>query len=469
MRSAGLLALCLVSPLARGQGLDAREPALWRRAASKDQAALEALALKAEGDTDVHLLGRLALQLPYKPMVRSGASALLARMKAGFDPLATPDSAGADLMLLESLAPTALPARASLSRLLERIENLAPEVGAPMLQQAQALGSKEARGAFGLRLLQGRGVKKDPDAGFAMVMASDSTRAAVLAGELMEAQDPARAAKAYLSARKTEDPSLAFRVGRGLEQAGRRLGDSGLDLKAKDAYLRAAEGQHGGAAGALARFESEGRGGGEASPAKVRAWAEKAVAWGAPEGHFWLGKLDDLGGDRPRDVASALRHFKAGAEGGDPACMHRLGLAHQRGEGVPMDASQASHWFAKAADLGHGPSAFALAQMMLAEGRAAEARARLAVAAEGGLPSAQEALADLLLRGEGGPEDWPAARLWLSKAASQGSGEAHFRLALLDLDSVRTKADAEAVIEHLRQAAREGHAEGQAVLNRWRP
>ena len=42
-------------------------------------------------------------------------------------------------------------------------------------------------------------------------------------------------------------------------------------------------------------------------------------------------------------------------------------------------------------------------------------------------------------------------------------------LTLLDLDDVRTKAQAEAILDRLRLAAAEGHAESLELLRRWRP
>jgi TPR repeat protein len=469
MRSACLLALLFVSPLARGQGLEGREPDLWRRAAAKDQAALEALALKAEGDADVHLLGRLALRLPYKPMVRSGASALLSRMKAGFDPLATPGSAAEDLVMLEILSATSPESRAAEMHLLARIEALPTEAGGAILQQAQALGSKEARGEWGLRLIQGRGTPSDSDRGFRLVMDSGSLRAAVDAGEKLEAKDPDKARKAFLSAREAEDPILAFRAGRGLERLAKALAEPSLDAKAKQAYLTAAEGKVGAAAAALARFEAEGRGGSGNAYPKARQWAEKALAYGDPEGHYWLGWLDAMGHDGPRNLASALDHFRKGSEAGNAACTYRLGLAYREGEGVPADAAQAQVWFTRAADQGHPESSFALAKILLADGQAEAALGRLRTAAEGGLVKAQVQLAACLTEGLGGPEDLASARRWLEKAAAHHDGEAYYRLAMMDLDELRTKAQAEAVLERLRLAAAEGHPESAELLRLWRP
>jgi TPR repeat protein len=58
-----------------------------------------------------------------------------------------------------------------------------------------------------------------------------------------------------------------------------------------------------------------------------------------------LGDLYQNGGD----YAQAVRWYEKAAKSGSPEGQYYLGMAYQRGEGVPQDMAQAIHWYRGAA------------------------------------------------------------------------------------------------------------------------
>lgn len=467
MRSILLAPLMILALSAQAPPVAQREPELWKKAEAGDVVALEALALKTSGALDNHLVGRLAVAAGHKPMSMIGGSALMDRMKDGFDPFADRATAPFDLVLLESLASRSDEARKATSALVLRMEALPAEDAAALLAKSRSLGSKEAAGFYGLHLIEGKGLRKDAELGFKHVLESDSTDALVRAGELLEWSAPRNARRAYLLCREAKSPDTAYRAGQGLERLAIALEEPGLETKAEQAYRHAKEDKHALSIAALARFATLGRKEARPNYKEARTYAEEAIASGAAEGHYWLGWLDTRGLEGPKSPASALAHFQAGAKAGDARCAYELGLAYQEGQGVPKDPHMAETWFTQAAERGYAPAALAAAKQWLAQGKHQEARAKLEIAAKGGQVAAQLKLAELCEEGLGGPQDFDAARYWWERASAQREGQAFYHLALLRLDGASTKTEAEAVLDLLRQASREGYLKAQALLKQW--
>jgi TPR repeat protein len=90
------------------------------------------------------------------------------------------------------------------------------------------------------------------------------------------------------------------------------------------------------------------------------------------------------GVERMRLKAAALRHFGPSADGGDPAALYNLGLAHglsPTGEGSERAAEAC---FRRAADAGHIPSAHKMGMLLQARGETTAAEKDLEKAAAAG-------------------------------------------------------------------------------------
>jgi len=123
------------------------------------------------------------------------------------------------------------------------------------------------------------------------------------------------------------------------------------------------------------------------------------------------------------DYATALRMWRPLAED-DPRAAINLGVMYAEGLGVQKDAVEALRWLGPAALVGE-PNAQMHIGMMFAEGTGgftqdyATAAAWYRRAAEQGNPDAQVLLAFAYSIGEGVPEDYMAAHMWVNLAAAK--------------------------------------------------
>jgi len=136
--------------------------------------------------------------------------------------------------------------------------------------------------------------------------------------------------------------------------------------------------------------------------------------------------------------------------------------------GASTDAEQI---FKNAADAGHAQSAFSLAQMHR-HGRAVqpsmkEAREYMAIAARGGVHYAFNNLATMMMRGEGGPEDYPGAIEWAERGYASGDEVAGINLAIaLATNPQRKEKDKIMALEILRDLATKGNQNASALLKK---
>jgi len=123
------------------------------------------------------------------------------------------------------------------------------------------------------------------------------------------------------------------------------------------------------------------------------------------------------------DYATALRIWRPLAEE-DPRAAINLGVMYAEGLGVQKDAVEALRWLGPAALVGE-PNAQMHLGVMLAEGIGGRtpnyeaAAAWYRAAAEQGYPHAQVLLAFAYSIGEGVPEDYVAAHMWVNLAAAK--------------------------------------------------
>ena len=106
-----------------------------------------------------------------------------------------------------------------------------------------------------------------------------------------------------------------------------------------------------------------------------------------------------------QDVAT----LKAKAESGDAKAQYNLGFMYDKGLGVPQDATQALHWYGKAAEQGH--------------------------------VNAQFHLGTLYEQGLGVAQDNALAASWYRKSAEQGLDHAQYRLSLMYLGGLGVSRD----------------------------
>jgi uncharacterized protein len=142
-----------------------------------------------------------------------------------------------------------------------------------------------------------------------------------------------------------------------------------------------------------------------------------------------LGVMYQNGRGVPQDYAEAARLYRLAADQGMAPAQAELGVMYFRGEGVPQNDAEAVRLYRLAAQ-----QDYAAAEMMLGltyrDGLAgvtqnyAEAVKWYTPAAEQGLPEAQLDLGVLYLIGEGVPQDYVRAHMWLNLSAAQGNEKA---------------------------------------------
>ena len=118
----------------------------------------------------------------------------------------------------------------------------------------------------------------------------------------------------------------------------------------------------------------------------------------------------------------------------DPLAFYEIGARFTDGRGTPVDLSRAAVWYQRAADLGHAPSQYRLANFY-EKGSGVErdidkAKTWYQLAAEQGNASAMHNLA-VLYATAGAAPDYPSAAAWFAKAANLGVRDSQVNLAIL--------------------------------------
>jgi hypothetical protein len=113
---------------------------------------------------------------------------------------------------------------------------------------------------------------------------------------------------------------------------------------------------------------------------------------------------------------------------GDVAAQLELGRRHQEGDGTRVNTSEASRWYARAAEAGHPEGQYRYGLALL-EGRGVvqdyhSALGWLSRAAEQNHAKAQRRLGEMYADGRGTPVDKVQAYVWLSLAAAGGEDDA---------------------------------------------
>ena len=123
---------------------------------------------------------------------------------------------------------------------------------------------------------------------------------------------------------------------------------------------------------------------------------------------------------------SLYQQYIKAAKAGDAKAQVQVGIAYEKGEGVPKDMSQAVYWFEKAAEQGdvseQGHVAYYYYNGIGVQKDLVKAAYWWRKAAEQGSAEGQHDLALCYYFGEGVPKDYTQAFQWWSKAAEWEHG-----------------------------------------------
>ncbi len=134
------------------------------------------------------------------------------------------------------------------------------------------------------------------------------------------------------------------------------------------------------------------------------------------------------------DYARAVREWRPLAVAGDADAQFNLAQAYKLGRGVPLDLTEASQWFRRAADQGHLQAQDNLGLVLFDMGQKADALPYLQQSAERGEPRAQFVMGAELFNGERISRDLPRAYAHMKRATDAGLQRA--AAALVQMDGV---------------------------------
>lgn len=176
-----------------------------------------------------------------------------------------------------------------------------------------------------------------------------------------------------------------------------------------------------------------------------------AVDEGEADGHFYLGRMLELGMGGQPDLVTAVEIYKKGAEAKSALAQNRLGLLHLDGQLVLQDYERAAELLCASAEAGDANGLFNCALLKL-EGRGIEADTTAAVeqlkaSVEQDHVAAMNVLAQIYVGGELGEPDVDAGIKLFQKTASFGNpvglyaiGQAYVLGLGIDKDLVRAHA-----------------------------
>lgn len=312
------------------------------------------------------------------------------------------------------------------------------ERAAECFSRAAAGGARPGMARYGLALLQGRGIARDPVTGETWL------RRAALAGDA-----EAATVVGDLYAKEGELPpnyseaAIWFRV--------------------------AADLGHAAAARTLGQYYLTGNGVGR-DLEEAAAWFRKAAAAGDRDAVARLASLSLQGATGEADRVRTREWFETAARGGDPVAAYNFGVCLAEGSGIARDDREAMAWFRRAAET--VPSAQYWLGRMLTEGRGTdrdevEGRLWMSRAAASGLADAQVAVAEMLVNGRGGPRDHAAALAMFRRAADAGHVGGAFGVGAMLGGGHDVPEQREEAFEWFMRAATQRHPHAQLMVGRY--
>lgn len=167
----------------------------------------------------------------------------------------------------------------------------------------------------------------------------------------------------------------------------------------------------------------------------------------------------------PEEKADAVRELERLWNEGYSIAAHMLGKVFRDELAGTIDFKLAELWFRRSAEDENNFSAYALAKLLLNQGRMDEAVLWFSKAAQQNNPFAQYRLGKLYLTGEGVEKDIGKALDYLTASARQGNQFAQYTLGKLYLFGQEVKQDRELAAEWLGKAAAQGNPYAQYFLN----
>ena len=201
-------------------------------------------------------------------------------------------------------------------------------------------------------------------------------------------------------------------------------------------------------------------------------WLRRAAEAGDPDAQSNLASLLLNRRTNPNITEPAPVHewFEQAAEAGDLVGAFNYAVCLAQGVGVKRDDARAAHWFRIAAE--GVLNAKLWYARILAEGRGveanpAEARAWYRKCCDLELPEALIELADMHIKGQGGPPDHEAARTLYERAAIRGHASAMFALGAMYGGGHDIPTDRAAALAWYRQAAEKNHPKAALMLGKY--
>lgn len=187
------------------------------------------------------------------------------------------------------------------------------------------------------------------------------------------------------------------------------------------------------------------------------AMLEEAAARDNPSALVYLGYQIATGGEGlPHDDRRAFDYTLRAAEMGLDFAENELGRYFENGVGVAKDIGKAAFWYRRAFEQGEPNAAYNLA-MLARDGHVPDITSRdlremFRYAAEAGIPAAQGQYGLALRQGLGGPRDVAASLRWLRMAAEGGDANGQNRYGMILFNGDGVPADPAAGMDWLEKA-----------------
>ncbi|MDR3263700.1 MAG: hypothetical protein LBT30_05255 [Clostridiales bacterium] len=151
----------------------------------------------------------------------------------------------------------------------------------------------------------------------------------------------------------------------------------------------------------------------------------KPAEEGNADAQLILGVANEKGLGVPKDAGQAAYWYAKAAKQGNPDAQNNLGVLYNRGEGVQKDDAKAAKWYDKAIAQDDANAEYNAANGYYngkgVEKDYAKALDLYTKAAEQGNSDAQNNLAYMYEKGYGTPQDLEKAKYWYARAAEQGN------------------------------------------------
>lgn len=189
-----------------------------------------------------------------------------------------------------------------------------------------------------------------------------------------------------------------------------------------------------------------------------QAYLRQAETRDNPLAQFTLGLFHQHGWGIAMDAERACQWYEKAAHNGIPAASHFLGDCYQNGTHRPVDYPAAIRWYREAADAGHTVSLCSIAALMM-DGKGVSKDPQQALnlcqqAASGDSIPAQLQLGQFYLQGDESIQDPLQAVQWFNYAAERGSPEAYYYLGRIFENRFN---DTENALDRYEMAASQGY------------